>query len=72
MKISDKRMKCTEFEDLKVGQIFLYNKEFYMKTTDSYCENNNYDNSVCLSNGELNFFEDNQQVLPVSAELIIT
>lgn len=72
MKISDKRMKCTEFEDLKIGQVFLYNDKFFMKTTDSYCEDDKHDNSVCLSTGELDCFDDETQVMPVNAELIIT
>lgn len=76
MKIIDKRNKETAFEDIKIGTCFISfsadkKNNIFMKTEDSYCENNNYENAVNLNNGALEYFGDCSMVLPVDCELII-
>lgn len=65
MKINDNREKVKQsFKSiLRIGEIFEYANEIYM-TVIEVSDNTNYYNAVCLNNGELAYFNNEQvQVL---------
>ena len=65
MKINDNREKVMQsFKSiLRIGEIFEYANEIYM-TVIEVSDNTNYYNAVCLNNGELAYFNNEQvQVL---------
>lgn len=73
MKIINKRKEHEKFEQIKEGTVFIHDNEVYMKTFSTYCDDcGDYDNAVNLNNGELSFFCEDELILVVNAELIIT
>ena len=65
MKINDNREKVMQsFKSiLRIGEIFEYANNIYM-TVIEVSDNTNYYNAVCLNNGELAYFYNEQvQVL---------
>lgn len=72
MNIIDKRKRSVKFEELAIGEVFICSSRLFIKTDSSYCDDNgDYDNTVCLEDGKLNYFECDNIVLPVDCELII-
>ena len=72
MEIIDNRKKSIEFENVKYGEVFGYNGNFFMKINETYCDEcGDYDNSVNIENGELNYFKDDIFVMPVKCKLVI-
>ena len=79
MKIVDNNKKeCTIFEELKRGDVFRYDKGYYMKIWDILCmmyasDENEDDvyNAINLVNGEPISFAGYITIEPLNAELII-
>lgn len=67
MHIVDKSLNITtEFEDLKIEDIFKYDGRIFMKLSDE-CENNSYD----FSKHRLTSFTEDSAVQYVQSELIL-
>lgn len=59
MKIEDNRVCVCKFEDLKIGDVFTYDDEIFMKITPSG------PNSVYLKNGTTAYFLKDTVVKPL-------
>lgn len=72
MKINDKRKNKVTFGEIDNGTVFSYLETIYMKTESTYSHGNGkYENAVVLTSGELAFFKDNTEIIPVKCELTI-
>lgn len=67
MKITNKRDNIVFFKDVKIGDIFLYRNIPFMKVSDDDDENN----CVNMSDGDLQYIRHGELITPVKAELII-
>lgn len=60
------------FSAIEEGEVFLWHGDYYMKTESTYCDDNgDYENAVILSNGLLEYFNDDDYVIKVDCELVI-
>lgn len=72
MKINDKRKNKVTFREIDEGTVFSYLEVFYMKTEVTYDNGDGYyENAVILTSGELVFFKDDTEIIPVKCELTI-
>lgn len=60
-----------DFNDLTEGEIFRYNDEGYFMKTRERGGAINDSNAVCLEDYSLVHFDDEEQIVPVDATLII-
>lgn len=70
MKITDHRNNRILFETIEVGEVFMWEGSFWMKTHPCIV----YDisrNAVDIANGTFAFFEDSDLVGKIEAELFI-
>jgi hypothetical protein len=75
MKITDRRCpKTAKFGHLQVGTVFKHKlfEEFYIKTSIVDDDNELIINAVRLDNGLATYFDDNDEIVKVDAELVIT
>jgi hypothetical protein len=73
MKINNQYTGQALFEQLEVGDVFIYSQEqgVYIKIVDVTDSVDDYNNAVNLKNGVLCAISDDDLVLRVSAELTI-
>ena len=73
MQITDKRVELKyKFDELDIGDVFIYNGDVYMKIDPIYNASFIVKNAVNLHVGCLCEIDKNETVLEVDAELIIT
>ena len=70
MEIIDNVLSGTEFKELRVGATFKCDEYYYMKTMGIETEDSRY-NSVCLNDGEFEFFAEVDKVIPFNCELTV-
>lgn len=61
------------FSNLLCGDIFRYNNHYFMRcesVADDYAEEGGY-NSVCIENGELEYFKSTEMVEKISGTFVI-
>ena len=66
--------RTVKFVDINIGDVLYYRDHVYMKTEQCYDDSeleNPKANSVHLESGYFANFEDDDQVIPVAAELTI-
>lgn len=73
MKVVDKR-KTVAFENLKIGEVFKYNGNVYMKTEELYDDEQSeiLANAASLDEGNLESFGDMWEVIPLPRAVLIT
>lgn len=72
MVIKQKETNEIYFGELEDGDVFSYGDNFYMRTENTYSNNDgHYENAVKLSNGELRRFDDKIKITLVDCELVI-
>lgn len=67
MWIDNRKNKMTTFENIKEGEVFMYDDTLYMKTAE-ICGDYN---AVTLENGEPDYFGDNDTLEKVEVRLEI-
>lgn len=73
MKYTDNRTDgVITFEDIPQGELFMYEEDLYMKTSSVEEINYGVVNAVDVSSGELQCFDDNEEIERVRASLTIT
>lgn len=70
MEIIDNVLTGTEFKDIGIGAMFKCEDYYYMKTQLIETDDSAY-NSLCLNDGEYEFFAAVDKVLPFNCELIV-
>ena len=70
MKIISEK-KITRFDDIKCGDVFLYQSDYILKIEEITDSNGDTVNAVFLDKGECGEFYGNEIVTPVDCELII-
>ena len=65
MKVEENKLKI-KLEDVEVGGCFKCDYGVYLKTS-----NDRINNAVCLNDGELWALEENVEVIPVNAKVVI-
>lgn len=70
MKIVNKS-ETTKFRELKVGDVFQINNQYYMKVI--FILDDNYDqvNAVCLTQNTLVHMRQDAEIKPIDCELVI-
>lgn len=76
MKIIDKTKPTVAFYEVKQGDVFAYGEYLYMKTEVEYVDGDweicdRTINAIYLSNGSFAYFEDDQRVTLVDAQLVL-
>lgn len=73
MTITDKRVELKyKFDELDVGDVFMYNGIVYMKIDPIFNMSMLEKNAINMRYAELCFINKNEDVIEVDAELIIT
>ena len=73
MKITKiKTAKELFFKELKTGDVFIFNNNYYLKIPIAALNEDDLLNAIALSTWDYFWIKENEQVLPVNAELIIT
>ena len=75
MKITDRRtLKAIPFQDIRIGECFIVpsDNDILMKMATHYYDVDDADNVVDLVTGIQYFFEDDEEVIPITTEIIIT
>lgn len=75
MKIIDRRtLKTIPFQDIRIGECFIIpsDNRIFMRMATHYYDFNDADNAVDLVTGIQYFFEDDEEVTPITTEIIIT
>lgn len=67
MKITENRTNLFYFKEVKIGQVFKFEDQFYLRIPNDYYG----ENAVNLSTGYLDGFEDSAEVELLDAELVI-
>lgn len=68
MKITETKTNLINFEEVKIGEVFRFNDQIYLRTP----RNIKYgDNAVNLDTGYLDGFVGSTEVEPLDAELVI-
>lgn len=70
MKINSNK-KVTRFDDIKCGDVFLYNADYILKIEEIIDLNGDTVNAVFLDKGECGEFYGDEIVTPVDCELVI-
>ena len=72
MKITDRfKRKETAFRYVDAGVVFKCDKDYYMATVEIEDNFEDIFNCVCLDSGELCYFEENDMVEVLEAELVV-
>lgn len=66
MEIKMGKRKSVNWTSIECGQCFIFNNELFMKIWEVDCYN-----SVCLNDGTLEFFSDDECVEVVSAYMVV-
>lgn len=69
--VNTKQKRDVTFNDLRVGQVFIYHDYYYMVICSEAEEGNEEINAVELTQGELTCFAGYEEIELVDAELII-
>ena len=73
MKIVYKDNRKVNFEMVAIGDVFSYNGAIYMSTREaSFTGTGEVYNAINLTDGECNYFDANDAVIPVKAQLVIS
>lgn len=73
MEIVYKDKKKVAFEMVAIGDVFSYNGDLYMSTQEvSVVGTGDVSNAVNLANGEAAYFDENDAVIPVKANLVVS
>lgn len=73
MEIVYKDKRKVNFEMVAIGDVFSYNGDLYMSTQEvSVVGTGDVSNAVNLANGEAAYFDENDAVIPVKAQLVIS
>lgn len=65
--------KKVSFEMVAIGDVFYYNGDLYMSTQEvASTSTGEVSNAVNLANGEAAYFDENDAVIPVKAQLVIS
>lgn len=73
MEIIYKDKKKVSFEMVAIGDVFSYNGDLYMSTQEvTSTSTGEVSNAVNLANGEAAYFDENDAVIPVKAQLVIS
>ena len=73
MKIIYKDMRKVNFEMVAIGDVFSYNGAIYMSTREaSFTGTGEAYNAINLADGECNYFDAYDAVIPVKAQLVIS
>lgn len=73
MEIVYKDKRKVNFEMVAIGDVFSYNGDVYMSTQEvSAIGTGDVSNAVNLANGEAAYFDENDAVIPVKAQLVIS
>jgi hypothetical protein len=61
------------FEEIKIGNIFKFGNDFFLKFSEKGLADNDLDlyNAISIENGGYAFFERYEEVIPIESELII-
>ena len=70
MNITRKNNEQRHFNEVKVGQIFEYCDSIYIKSGGATSISYTY-NAICLEDGIVTYFMDNEPVRVVDADLVI-
>lgn len=70
MNIIRKNNEQRHFDEVKVGEIFEYCDSIYIKSAGSTSSSYAY-NAICLEDGIVTYFMDNEPVRFVDADLVI-
>lgn len=70
MNITRKNNEQSHFNEVKVGQIFEYCDSIYIKSGGATSISYTY-NAICLEDGIVTYFMDNEPVRVVDADLVI-
>lgn len=72
MEIVYKDKRKVNFEMVAIGDVFSYNGDLYMSTQEvSAIGTGDVSNAVNLANGAAAYFDENDAVIPVKAQLVI-
>lgn len=72
MKIT--KLKTTKnyfFAEIKVGDIFVCDGDYYLKINKFYVGDHKYCNAISIADWVSAYFEEGEEVIPVKSELII-
>lgn len=73
MEIIYKDKRKVNFEMVAIGDVFSYNGDVYMSTQEvSVVGTGDVSNAVNLANGEAAYFDENDAVIPVKGQLVIS
>lgn len=73
MEIIYKDKRKVNFEMVAIGDVFSYNGDLYMSTQEvSVVGTGDVSNAVNLANGEAAYFDENDAVISVKAQLVIS
>ena len=73
MEIIYKDRRKVNFEMVEIGDVFSYNGAMYMSTQEvSVIETGGVANAINLADGECTYFDENDAVIPVKAQLVIS
>lgn len=73
MEIVYKDKRKVAFDMVAIGDVFSYNGDLYMSTHEvSAIGTGDVSNAVNLANGEAACFDENDAVIPVKAQLVIS
>lgn len=75
MKITDRKtLKTVPFQDIRIGECFIIpsDNRILMRMATHYYDADDADNAVDLVTGIQYHFEDDEEVIPITTEIIIT